>query len=118
MLTIAAVLFAIAAFAGLAMVLIRAYRKLPPILMVFAHGVFAAGGLLALLLALGNGPGFSGIGGISFLIFLIAAVMGFYLLSQHATRDNLPLSLMLVHGGAALTGLLCLLTAIFSAPAH
>jgi len=118
MLTIAAVLFAIAAIAGLAMAVIRAYRKTPPILVVFAHGVFAAAGLLALLLALGNGPGFSGIGGTSFLILLIAAIIGFYLLSQHVIRDSFPSPLMLIHGGVAVTGLMCLLAAIFAASPH
>jgi len=114
MFTFAAVLLLITAVAGLAMAVPRSYGKLPPIFLVFGHGLFAATGLLALLLALGNGPGFSGIGGISFLAVLIAAIIGFYLLSQHVVRNRVPLSLMLIHGGVALTGLICLLAVIFS----
>ena len=117
MLTTAAILFAAAAVAGLAMAVVHSPGKLPPIPLMIVHGLFAAAGLVALLLALGNGPGFSGIGGISFLIFLIAAIAGFYLFSRHLLRDDLPSSIVLIHGGVALAGFICLLLTIVGAAA-
>jgi len=117
MLAIAAILFAVAAVGGLAMAVVHSRGKLPPIPLAILHGLFAAAGLLALLLALGNGPGFSGVGGISFLMFLIAAIAGFYLFSRHLISDHLPTSIILIHGGVALAGFICLLLTIAGAAA-
>lgn len=104
----AAFLFAIAAVGGLTMAAIHTCNRLPPTALVIAHGLFAAGGLVTLLLALGNGPGFAGTGGLAFLSFLMATIAGFYLFTRHLLRDSLPSSAVLIHGGLALAGIICL----------
>jgi hypothetical protein len=116
MLKIAAILFAIAAVGGLTMAVSHFRGKLPPVALAVLHGVFAASGLVVLLLALGSGAGFTGLGGLSFLIFLAAAIGGFFLISQHFLKGKLPSPVVLIHGAAAVVAFVCLLIAIFGNP--
>lgn len=112
MLKIAALLFAIAAVGGLVMAVIHFRGKLPPVALAAVHGLLAASGLVVLLFGLLNGPGFSGLGGVSFGIFLVAALGGFFLIAQHLTRGRLPSAVVLIHGGAAVAAFLCLLVVL------
>lgn len=114
MLTVAIVFFALAAVAGLAMAVFHLRGQTPPKPVLAAlHGVFAAAGLVVLLLAvleLGTGGGAA----IALGIFLLAALGGFALLSLHLRRRALPTGLVLGHGLIAVVAFVVLLAAVLA----
>ena len=90
MVTTAIVLFAVAALGGIIMAIMRVGgRELPPMGLAIVHGLFAASGLVALILALvGNGYSIATI--IALLGFLGAAVVGFYLFVDAFSCGSVP----------------------------
>ncbi|MFL6228451.1 MAG: hypothetical protein ACJ741_06695 [Pyrinomonadaceae bacterium] len=111
--TTAAILFAVAALGGLAMAAMRlSGRELPPMGLAIVHGLFAASGLVALIVAL-VGHGFTLVPTLALLGFLGAALGGFYLFSLHLRRQALPVSAVVGHGLFAVASFVVLLAAIF-----
>lgn len=111
---LAAVLLAIAALGGVVMAIMRLTgRELPPMGLAIVHGLFAASGLVALLMAvIGiNAPTQANIaaGG-----FVLAALGGFFLFSYHLRRQALPVPVVLVHGVVAVISFVLLLLGIFA----
>jgi len=112
MITYALALFALAAIAGLAMAVGHFSGRTPPRPQVAAiHGVFAASGLLLLLLAVAS-AGFSGPTAIAFCVMLVAALGGFTLLSFHLRGRKLSNLLVAGHGGLAVIGFVVLLAVV------
>jgi hypothetical protein len=111
MLRISLVLFAIAAVAGLAMAILHFRGQSPPKpVLAVLHGLFAASGLVVLLLGLVK-TGFSGKPGIGFGVLVVAALGGFVLLSSHLKQKALPSGLVVGHALIAVAGFVVLLLA-------
>jgi hypothetical protein len=88
--------------------------KTPPRPVLAAlHGLFAASGLVVLLLALIK-VGFGGTPGIALGLLALAALGGFALLSFHARGRALPSGLVVGHGLLAVAGFVVLLAAEFA----
>lgn len=111
--TTAIVLFAVAALGGIVMALMRlGGRELPPLGLALVHGLFAAGGLVALILAL-VGHGYTMVTIIALLGFVGAALGGFYLFSLHMKKQALPIPAVLAHGGFAVISFILLLVGVY-----
>jgi hypothetical protein len=114
MIQLSLLLFAVAAVAGLTMAIMhfRGFSPPKPVLAVL-HGLFAASGLVVLLLALIK-TGFTGKPAIAAGLLVVAALGGFGLLSWHARNQRLPSALMVIHALVAVAGFLTLLVAEFA----
>jgi hypothetical protein len=107
--TTALILFAVAALGGLVMAAMRlGGRELPPMGLAIVHGLFAAAGLVTLILAL-VGSGFSTMATIALVGFVGAALGGFYLFSLHLKKQALPIPYVVVHGLFAVASFVILL---------
>lgn len=112
--TLAAILFALAALTGIAIAFIRlSGRDFPPMFLALLHGAFAASGLVALIIT-AAGPGAPQWARISLGGFIVAALGGFALFSFHLRRRALPIPLMAIHGVIAVAAFVMLLMAIFA----
>ena len=112
--TTALILFAVAALGGLVMALMRfGGRELPPLGLALVHGLFAAAGLVALIVAL-VGQGFSTAATIALVGFLGAALGGFYLFSLHMKKQALPIPYVVVHGLFAVASFVILLAGVYA----
>lgn len=111
----AVVLFAVAAVFGLTMAIRHFQGKTPPpVALAVLHGVFAASGLVLLLVAVW--PDFSGRAAWSLGLFVTAAAGGFTMaLGFHWRGKPLPSELVAGHGLLAVISFLILLTAAFKA---
>ena len=115
--TLAVILFAIAALGGVVMALIRFSGKdLPPMGLAILHGVIAAAGLVALIVAVAGGTG-STKAIIALVLFAGAAIGGFVLFSHHLRRQALPKPYVAIHGLVAVVAFVILLLAMFAAKA-
>jgi hypothetical protein len=112
--TVAAVLFGIAALGGVVMAVMRfGGREFPPMALAVVHGLLAASGLVTLLLAVVNTTA-STIAVVALVGFVIAALGGFLLFSYHLRRQALPINYVVVHGIGAVVSFAILLAAIFT----
>jgi hypothetical protein len=112
--TIAAVLFAVAALGGVVMAAMRfGGREIPPMALALVHGLFAASGLVALVLAVVNSTA-STLAWVALVGFVIAALGGFMLFSYHLRRQALPVNYVVIHGAGAVISFVILLVAIFN----
>ena len=109
--TTALVLFALAAVGGLIMAVQR-FRGAPqPALpLALVHGAAAAAGLVALIVVVA-GSGAPSLARVALVIFLVAALGGFYLFSVHLRKQPLPIPVIVVHALAAVTAFVILLVA-------
>lgn len=106
-------LFAIAAVGGVVMALMRfSGRETPPMGLAVIHGLFAAGGLVALIAGLVI-YGYTIATVIALIGFVGAALGGFYLFSLHLRRTALPIPSVLLHGGFAVISFVILLVAVY-----
>lgn len=111
--TTAVVLFAVAALGGIVMAIMRlSGRELPPMGLAIIHGLFAAAGLVSLILGL-TGRGYTAATIIALLGFLGAALGGFYLFSLHLKRQALPVPYVVVHGAFAVISFIILLVGVY-----
>jgi len=111
MFTVALVVFAVAALGGATLAYMRIVKKDVSMPLAIVHGIFAATGLVLLILGLMGGGGM----GIKLAlgVFLTAAVGGFTLISYHLRSRPLPVPLVLVHGGVAVAAFVILLLSVF-----
>jgi glucose uptake protein GlcU len=110
--TTALVLFALAALGGVTMAAMRLRgAERPPTALALAHGALAAAGLVALIVAVINMTD-PGAARTALLVFIVAAVGGFYLFAQHVTKKVLPIPVMVIHGLVAVVGFIILLMAV------
>ncbi len=117
----AALLFAFAAAFGMTMA-VEHFRgnSPPPLWQVTLHGLFAAGGLLILLLAVVQADMLTAVG-VRFELpmwalsgFLVAALGGFSMLYFHARWKRVPGGLIIGHGLLAVAAFLLMLVWIFA----
>jgi glucose uptake protein GlcU len=109
---IAAILFAIAALGGVVMALMRfSGRDYPPVALAVIHGLFAAAGLIALIL-IAFAPGVVSSVRLALLLFLVAAIGGFTLIYYHAKKRPLPISVVVIHGLIAVVAFVILIVGI------
>jgi glucose uptake protein GlcU len=105
------ILFAVAAVAGLTMAIMHFRGTTPPkTVLAVLHGLFAASGLVVLLLALIK-AGFGGKPGIAFGLLVVAALGGFALVGSHVQKKPLPSGLVVGHALLAVAGFVTLLVA-------
>ena len=108
--TVALILFGLAALGGVTLLARRLKGGNPALGLALAHGTAAAGGLVALIVAVLGGAG--GLHVVALAIFGAAALGGFYLLSFHLRGKLLPLGVVLVHATIAIAGFVTLLMAV------
>lgn len=113
--TLAVILFAIAALGGAVMAIIRfSGKELPPMGLAILHGLIAAAGLVALIVAVIGSPA-STKAVIALVLFAGAAIGGFVLFSYHLRRQALPKPYVVIHGLVAVVAFVILLLAVFAA---
>lgn len=110
MLTTALIVFGAAAAGGAALAYLRIVKKDVSMPLAIIHGIAAAAGLV--LLVLGVMQAGSAGSKASLIIFLAAALGGFTLFSYHLRQRPMPVPLVLIHGGAAVTAFIVLLLAV------
>lgn len=108
------VLFGLAAVGGL--ILARQRFKgapQPSLPLALIHGAAAALGLVTLVVAvLGNGA--ASLAKVALIVFLVAALGGFYLIGQHTQKRALPIPVIVGHALTAVTGFVILLVGALS----
>jgi hypothetical protein len=107
MLTIALIVFAVAAAGGATLAYMRIVKKDVSMPLAIAHGTAAATGLVLLILGVMR-AGSTG-SWTSLVIFVIAALGGFTLFSFHLRSRPLPVPLVYIHGAIAVTAFVILL---------
>lgn len=112
---IALVLFGLAALGGLYMasVVFRGAER-PPTAIALVHGAAAAAGLIALIVAV-MGMTDPGHARIALIVFIVAALGGFFLFAQHMQKKALPRNVVVIHGLVAVIGFLILLVSVINA---
>ena len=106
MLAIAVLLFAVAVVGGVTMLALHLRQGKLPLPLALVHGAFAAAGLVVLILAVLL-AGASAVA--SVVLFVIAALGGFFLFGLYLRGSKLPTPLIFVHGGVAVVAFLILL---------
>jgi hypothetical protein len=108
----ALVLFAIAALGGVTMAVIRFQgAERPPTALALLHGAFAAAGIIVLIVAMLSTPN-PAQARTALVLFIVAALGGFYLFAQHVQKRALPIPVILVHALIAVIGFLVLLVVV------
>jgi len=115
LITWAAIVFAVAALGGATLATLHFRGRSPlPMPLALLHGLLAATGLVLLIAAALTQPGFGGLALAALVVFVVAALGGFYLFSFHLRGLRLPSPVVLIHGGAAVVAFLLLLAYIFN----
>lgn len=115
----AAILFGLAALGGLTLAILRlSGTEIPPTWMAIGHGIVAVTALGTLIYAAAqHGLPSWGKGALTF--FILAAAGGLFMfLNYHMADQPLPIPLVLLHGGLAITGFSLLITALAPRWAH
>jgi hypothetical protein len=111
---IAAILFAIAALGGVIMALIRfSGRDYPPMALAVIHGLFAAAGVITLLVVV-FAPGIAMLAKIALILFIGAAIGGFVMLGYHIKSRPLPISYVVIHGLVAVIAFVLLIVTMMN----
>jgi hypothetical protein len=106
--TVALLLFALAAVGGLVIARMRFKGKpYPPMGLALVHGAAAAAGLLTLIALVVNGQAAGET--TPLVLFIIAALGGFGLFFHHLRKAPLPIWLVVVHAAVAVIAFLLLL---------
>jgi hypothetical protein len=106
------VLFAMAAVGGATLAVMRLANRPLPLALALIHGAVASAGLVALIAAVVGAVAAGTVPTVALVLFVIAAIGGFTLLSFHLRKKSLPIPLMLVHGGVAVVAFLVLLSQV------
>jgi hypothetical protein len=113
MIDVPIVLFAIAAVGGLTLVIMKFSGKGLPWPLVIGHGLFAASGLIVLVINVFQNTQIF-LMNLALALFLITAIGGFTVLSFHLRKKKQPNSLILIHGAAAVTSFVLLIIAVMT----
>jgi len=112
---VAIVLFAVAALGGLYMAVVRLRgAERPPTGIALLHGALAAAGLIVLIVAVADGSA-PAAARTALVIFIVAALGGFYLFAQHLSKKALPIPVVVIHALVAVVGFVILLVAVVAA---
>jgi hypothetical protein len=107
------ILFAIAALGGLTLIYLKFSGKVIPMPLALVHGLFAAAGLVALIVNVASGKA-NTLMNISLVLFVIVAIGGFILFSFYVRKKELPDVLIAIHGSGAVISFALLLIAVFA----
>jgi hypothetical protein len=107
------ILFAVAAVGGLTLIYLKFSEQVIPMYLAVIHGLFAAGGLVALTLNVASSSA-NTLMNISLWLFVIVAVGGFILFSFYLRKKELPDALIAAHGSGAVISFVLLLIAVFA----
>lgn len=108
MLLYAIIAFAVAAIGGLVLARMHLNDDDAPLGFAAVHGILGAAGLVLLLwFVLQNGVG--GMIWGSVVLFVLAALGGFVLITKHLRGESLSSGLIYTHGGVAVVGFVLLL---------
>jgi hypothetical protein len=110
-LVIASILFGVTALGGATLLALRLRGGNPPLGLAMVHGLVAAASLVTLVLAVVGGA--RGPAVVALVLFGVAALGGFFLMSLHLRQRLLPVGVIFVHGTVALAGYVALLVAAF-----
>jgi hypothetical protein len=114
--TVALVLFAIAALGGLILAVLRLRGRADlPLGLAVVHGLVAAAGLVALIVAIAGATAAGGLAKGALVLFIIAALGGFALITSHLRTKNVPIPLMIVHAVVAVVAFVLLLVNVVGA---
>ncbi len=105
------VLFAIAALGGLTLAIMKFSGKELPLSLATIHGIFAAAGLVALIVLVVQ-TRTNALLNVSLLLFVIVALGGFVLLSLQLMKKAQPPALVVAHGLGAVISFVVLLFAV------
>ncbi|MGB3740512.1 MAG: hypothetical protein WA968_00435 [Castellaniella sp.] len=111
MLTAAIIVFAIAAVGGLILASRVLRDKFAPWVLSLLHALLGAVGLILLIITLAEGAASQPVL-VGFILLLIAALGGFFLVSFHARKRLPPKAVVVVHATVAVIGFLTLLSAV------
>ncbi|MER1967692.1 hypothetical protein [Castellaniella sp. GW247-6E4] len=111
MITAAIIVFAIAAVGGLILAAHVLRDKFAPWALSLLHALLGAVGLILLIIALIQGSSSQPVL-IGFILLLIAALGGFFLVSFHARKRLPPKAVVVVHAAIAVIGFLTLLSVV------
>ncbi len=113
--TVALVLFAIAAIGGVILAALRLRGRADlPLGLAAVHGLVAAAGLVALIVAIAGASAAGSLPKVALVLFIVAALGGFVLLTSHLRTKNVPVPIMLVHAAVAVVSFVLLLVAVVS----
>ena len=107
----AAVVFAVAAVGGLVLAIQHFKRAALSMPLALVHGAAGALGLVLLILGVMGGSGVAN-AGLALLLFVVAALGGFFLFSHHLRGKPLPTGVVVIHALVAVTAFLILLTGL------
>jgi FtsH-binding integral membrane protein len=108
MLVVSAILFAVAALGGLVLGVSGLRQRDLPVWLSVIHGLAAAAGLITLILGVVQGNAGSLLF-TSLVLFIIAALGGFLLLSYHIRKKPHPKGLIVIHALVAVVAFVLLL---------
>jgi hypothetical protein len=111
--TIAVVVFAVAAVFGTYLAVSHFAGRPLPLPAALLHGAFAAAGIALLLLACLK-TGFAGLPALALGLFVAAALGGFLLFAMHLRGKRLPSPVVVVHALAAVAAFALLAYAAFA----
>ncbi|RAP55666.1 hypothetical protein [Oleiagrimonas sp. MCCC 1A03011] len=114
MLNVALLVFAVAAVGGLVLAASVLRGRLAPWALSIVHALLGATGLVLLLVLAWRGV-HSPHATIALGLFVIAALIGFFLASLHLRKETAPKNVVLIHAGIAVAGFLTLLSAVWVA---
>ncbi len=105
-------LFALAAALGLSILIKWLTKKEAPKAVIYSHGIAAATALVLLIVyAVQNPDNFPKA---SLILFVIAALGGFYMFYRDLKKQNSPIAIAVIHALLAVSGLVALLIFVFA----
>lgn len=111
MLSVALLIFAIAAIGGLILASHVLRSRFAPWALSVLHALLGAAGLVLLIILLLQGNAAQPVL-IAFILLLVAALGGFFLASLHLRKQLPPKAVVVIHAGLAVVGFLTLLSAV------
>ena len=111
MLTISVIIFAASAVFGLLNLIAVLGNKQTSKPVVYTHGILAATALVLLIIFIINSTGSSPI--VSLILFIIVALVGFFLFSRDISKKSVPKAVALTHGVVAVISFIILLIFLF-----
>lgn len=112
MLNISVILFAVAALFGVVILAALVKKKETPKPVVYLHGLAAAVALVVLIVYSVQNP--SSFPKFSLIIFILAAIGGFYLFFNDMKKRPGPVAVAVIHALAAVAGFVTLLLFVFT----
>lgn len=108
MLTLLLVLFLVVMLAGAGLALVERRGRMLPLRVTSAHGVLGVAAIVLLVMQAVDHPDNRQVNS-AIVVFVLTALGGLLLFAFRASRQRLPLGVVLLHGAFALTGFALLL---------